>query len=82
MFLCRNEGRDEVVFGQHVGDGVVDQNAVEFPAQPNGPHISQMVVDSGIQAPLQVQHFGGNVDRSGLKFAGQVGKVMPAAHTQ
>ena len=47
------------VLGEHVVDGVVDQDDVEGDSQPDVPHVAQVVGDGGVEFLGEGQHFRG-----------------------
>ena len=71
-----------IFLSEHVADGVVYQDAVEFCSEANGTHIAEMMLDRWVQALGQGQHFFGDVDCGGIVVGGQVGEEVAAAHSE
>ena len=82
MGAGRGEDGEQIGFLRHVGDGVVDEDGVERLAEANGPHVSDVVGDAGIEPPRVCDHRFRKVHCCRVKLAGQVGQMMAAAGTE
>ena len=75
----RLDGGAQVVERRHVVDGVVDEDAVERPVEPNRPHVALDVPALRIELPAHRQHAGRRVDQGHLEVRLEVGGVVAAA---
>jgi len=46
----------ELVLGRHVRNGVVDEDRVERPPQPQRAHVAEDVLAVGVERPAQGEH--------------------------
>jgi hypothetical protein len=76
------EGREQIGLGEHVGDGVVDDDGIEGAAEAHGAHVADMEIHAGKALAAQVEHGGGEIDGGGVEVAGEVRKEMPAADAE
>jgi hypothetical protein len=72
----------EVAFAGHVVDGVMDEDRVEHPAQPDHPHVTLKVRALGVEFARHGQHLLGEVDERQVHPALQTRGDVAAATAQ
>jgi len=77
MFRRCLECRPQVVLGQHIVDGVVNDYGLEFPSQLDRTHIPDMMFDPGIELARAVEHFIRQVHGRCLEIIGQMREIVP-----
>jgi hypothetical protein len=60
----------------------VDEDGVELPLEPRGPHVALKVFALGIERAAHGQHLGREVDQRELEAVLEVGRVVAAAAPQ
>lgn len=78
----RREGPPQVVLGEHVRNGVVDENSIEGAPEPDGAHVADVVVDAGVEPNRVGQHRFGEVDGGRVELAREVGQVVAPADSE
>ncbi len=76
------ERRQQVVLGEHVAHGVVDEHGVEGPPQPHGAHVADDVVARRVEPARHLDHRGTEVDERHREPRPQVDGVVAAAAAQ
>ena len=76
------EGAKEISLRRHVHDRVMDEHAIERPAEPDGPHVSAGVPALWVKAPARGQHSGREVHQGEVEPSLQVEGVVAAARAQ
>ena len=55
---CGGDGRRQVVLRGEIADGVVDEDGVELPVEPDGAHVADEVLTLGVEGLRERQHLG------------------------
>jgi hypothetical protein len=72
-------GRGEVVLGEQIVDGVVDEHGIELGADPHRSHVAFQVTAPGVEASAHVEHCRSEVDERHLEMPLEVPCVAAAA---
>ena len=75
-------GRRQVRLGDHVFDGVVDEDRVEGTAEPHRSHVALFVSALRVETLRQLQHVSGEVDQGHIEVGLEVRRAVAAAAAQ
>ena len=82
MSARRLEDGQPVSLRRHVANGIVDKDGVERLAEPDGPHVANVVGNAGVQPPRVGNHRFRQVDCGRVDLADKLMEVVAASGAQ
>ena len=82
MRARRLEDGQPVSLRRHVAYGIVDKDGVERLAEPDGPHVTNVVGNAGVQPPRAGEHRFRPVDCGRVELADKLMEVLAASGAQ
>ena len=82
MSARRLEDGQPVSLRRHVANGIVDKDGVERLAEPDGPHVANVVGNAGVQPARVGKHRFRQVDCGRVELADKLMEVVAASGAQ
>jgi len=76
---CGRDGPAKFVLGGHVHDGVVNENRIEKPPEPQVSHVAGKMLALGIERAAEVEHSFRQIYQCRLKMRFEVRRVVAAS---
>ena len=76
------QGRPKVGFGRHVADRIVNEDRIERPSEPQGPHVTDEMFSIGVDGAAQLEHLGRQIGQSEAQVSAEVRGGVAAARSK